>query len=141
MPWSQRAFAINLLHVSSQVFVGVFGYNGHQRNGDDATTDVHHVPLGRVVINLCDFRLVSFWHFLFALRCTDLVDSGFEHLACCARMVRGDNLSRYMKNGIVVVSISCALYTMNLLEIVLLLITVHYICTYRFVEYIISRYC
>ena len=45
-----------------------------------------------------DFRLVSFWHFLFALRCTDLVDSGFEHLACCARMVRGDNLSRYMKN-------------------------------------------
>ena len=44
-----------------------------------------------------DFRLVSFWHFLFALRCTDLVDSGFEHLACCARMVMGDNLSRYEK--------------------------------------------
>ena len=46
-----------------------------------------------------DFRLVSFWHFLFALRCTDLVDSGFEHLAFCARMVMGDNLSR-LKNGI-----------------------------------------
>ena len=48
-----------------------------------------------------DFRLVSFWHFLFALCCTDLVDSGFEHLACCAGMVTGDNLSR-LKNGIVV---------------------------------------
>ena len=56
MPWSQRAFAINLMYASSQIFVGVFDYNSHQGNCDDATTDVHHDPLGRAVINLSSLR-------------------------------------------------------------------------------------
>ena len=44
-----------------------------------------------------DFRLVSFWHFLFALRCTDLVDSGFEHLAGCAKHLANQSDCSYIR--------------------------------------------
>mmetsp|Transcript_17788 Transcript_17788/g.44385 ORF Transcript_17788/g.44385 Transcript_17788/m.44385 type:complete len:1361 (-) Transcript_17788:564-4646(-) len=51
MPWSQRAFVMNMMHLSSQVFVGVFDYNN-----DHGKTDFNHDPLGRVVINLSKLR-------------------------------------------------------------------------------------
>jgi len=51
MPWSQRAFVLNMIHLSSQVFVGVFDYINDEENGD-----LNHNPLGRAVINISNLR-------------------------------------------------------------------------------------
>ncbi len=51
MPWSQRAFVLNMMHLSSQVFVGVFDYTNDEENGD-----LKYFPLGRAVINISNLR-------------------------------------------------------------------------------------
>ena len=49
MPWSQRAFALNIMHPSSQLMVGVFDY-------DSGFTDAGHDWIGRAVVNLSNLR-------------------------------------------------------------------------------------
>jgi hypothetical protein len=57
MPWSQRAFVMNMMHLSSQIFIGVFDYiNSNQGIGSPASAEVNHDPLGRAVINLSSLR-------------------------------------------------------------------------------------
>lgn len=51
MPWSQRAFVINMMNLSSQVFVGVFDCKSNQVIGG-----INHDPLGRAMINLSSLR-------------------------------------------------------------------------------------
>lgn len=50
MPWSTRAFAINITHPGSMLFLGVFDYDE-----DLALADCHD-PIGRVVINTINFE-------------------------------------------------------------------------------------
>jgi hypothetical protein len=50
MPWSQRAFVLNMMRLSSQIYIGVFH---HGRNGGEQG---NYDPLGRVAINLSGLR-------------------------------------------------------------------------------------
>jgi hypothetical protein len=57
MPWSQRAFVMNMMCLSSQIFIGVFDYNNSNQGIDSpASAEVNHDPLGRAVINLSSLR-------------------------------------------------------------------------------------
>lgn len=47
LPWSQRAFILNMSHASSQIFLGVFDF--------DAGFDDHDL-IGRVSIDITNFR-------------------------------------------------------------------------------------
>lgn len=49
MPWSQRAFILNIMHPSSQLMVGVFDH-------DSGIADPGHDPVGRAVVNLTNLR-------------------------------------------------------------------------------------
>lgn len=49
MPWSQRAFVLNIMHPSSQIMVGVFDF-------DSGITDAGHDSVGRAVVNLANLR-------------------------------------------------------------------------------------
>lgn len=49
MPWSQRAFVLNMMHPSSQVFVGLFDY-------DSKSVVDPHDPIARVTIDTTNFR-------------------------------------------------------------------------------------
>jgi hypothetical protein len=48
MPWSQRAFIFNMMHTSSQLFIGVFDYDGNAFNDHDF--------IGRVSVDLSNFQ-------------------------------------------------------------------------------------
>lgn len=50
LPWSTRAFAINITHPASMIFLGVFDYDE-----DLAVTD-YCDPVGRIVINTINFQ-------------------------------------------------------------------------------------
>ena len=50
LPWSARAFAFNISHPGSTLFLGIFDYDE-----DVAVTD-YHDPVGRVVINTMNFE-------------------------------------------------------------------------------------
>lgn len=65
LPWSTRAFAFNISHPGSTLFLGVFDYDD---NGV-AVTD-YHDPVGRVVINTMNFECGTTY-----LLHYDLVDS------------------------------------------------------------------
>eukprot|EP00934_Nitzschia_sp_Nitz4_P000987 Nitzschia sp. Nitz4//scaffold248_size28759//12858//16752//NITZ4_008109-RA/size28759-snap-gene-0.10-mRNA-1//-1//CDS//3329543992//987//frame0 len=49
MPWTQRAFVLNVMHPSSQLMVGVFDH-------DRGIADASHDPVGRAVVNLTNLR-------------------------------------------------------------------------------------
>lgn len=49
MPWSQRAFVLNINHPSSQLMVGVFDH-------DSGLTEAGHDFVGRAVVNLSNLR-------------------------------------------------------------------------------------
>jgi C2 domain len=51
MPWSTRAFALNISHPGSICFLGVFDYDE-----DLAVATVNHDPIGRVVLNTINFE-------------------------------------------------------------------------------------
>lgn len=48
LPWSQRAFIFNMMHTSSQLFLGVFDYDGNVLNDHDF--------IGRVSVDLSNFQ-------------------------------------------------------------------------------------
>eukprot|EP00804_Cyclotella_cryptica_P003215 CCRYP_010465-RB/>CCRYP_010465-RB protein AED:0.11 eAED:0.11 QI:193/1/1/1/0.61/0.57/14/6319/1145 len=48
VPWSQRAFVFNMMHTSSQLFLGVFDYDSNPLS--------QHDLCGRVSVNLTNFR-------------------------------------------------------------------------------------
>lgn len=48
MPWSQRAFIFNMMHTSSQLFLGVFDYDGNTLSDHDF--------IGRVSVDLSNFQ-------------------------------------------------------------------------------------
>jgi len=57
MPWSQRAFVMNMMHLSSQIFIGVFDHNNSNQGIDtSASAEANHDPLGRAVINLSSLQ-------------------------------------------------------------------------------------
>jgi C2 domain len=57
MPWSQRAFVLNMLHPSSDVFVGIFDHDAELNPLQLVTraTSTLHDPIGRIVVNLSHF--------------------------------------------------------------------------------------
>jgi len=48
LPWSQRAFIFNMMHTSSQIFLGVFDYDSNPLS--------QHDMCGRVSVNITNFR-------------------------------------------------------------------------------------
>jgi C2 domain len=59
MPWCHRAFAFNIMHPSSDVFVGIFDHDPEQNPlhmvSQMAMSSLHD-PIGRIVINLSHFK-------------------------------------------------------------------------------------
>ena len=55
MPWSQRAFVINMMSPSSQVFIGVYDYDRYQGR-DGFFGRAQHALMGRTAINLSNLR-------------------------------------------------------------------------------------
>lgn len=64
MPWSRRAFAFNILHPSSMLFLGVFDY-------DDLG---NHDPIGRVGINTSKFQSNTSYLLHYRLRHNESAD-------------------------------------------------------------------
>jgi C2 domain len=59
MPWSQRAFAFNILHPSSDVFIGIFDHDSEinpLHMASQVATSSLHDPIGRIVLNLSHFK-------------------------------------------------------------------------------------
>jgi len=50
MPWSTRAFAFNITHPGSSLFLGVFDYD------ENFLVTDYHDPVGRVVVNTINFE-------------------------------------------------------------------------------------
>eukprot|EP00536_Pseudo-nitzschia_multiseries_P008187 jgi/Psemu1/197457/e_gw1.204.74.1 len=69
MPWSQRAFVLNMMHPCSQVFLGVL-----DRNRGSSFVEAKHNPLGRAVINLSNLRPGAIYTLTFQLFDTDGLD-------------------------------------------------------------------
>jgi C2 domain len=59
MPWCHRAFVFNILHPSSDVYIGIFDYDpSHhpmQLVSQLSSSNVHD-PIGRIVVNLSHFH-------------------------------------------------------------------------------------
>lgn len=55
MPWCQRAFAFNISHPSSDVFLGLFDHD-LELNPLHLISSTVHDPIGRLVINVCNFK-------------------------------------------------------------------------------------
>lgn len=59
MPWCHRAFAFNIMHPSSDVFVGIFDHDPEQNPlhmVSQMGLSSLHDPIGRIVINLSHFK-------------------------------------------------------------------------------------
>jgi C2 domain len=59
MPWCHRAFVLNILHPSSDVFVGIFDHdpeNNPLHMASQVASSSLHDPIGRIVINLSHFK-------------------------------------------------------------------------------------
>ena len=59
MPWCHRAFAFNVLHPSSDVFIGIFDHDSEHNPLHKATQVAMsslHDPIGRIVVNLAHFK-------------------------------------------------------------------------------------
>jgi hypothetical protein len=54
-PWSQRAFVFNVMHPSSQIYIGVFDYDEFVP-GVSVGPSGKHDKIGRVVVNPTNFR-------------------------------------------------------------------------------------
>jgi hypothetical protein len=54
MPWSQRAFVFNVMHPSSQIFIGIFDFD--EMIPGSTTPARFHSKIGRVVMNPTNFR-------------------------------------------------------------------------------------
>lgn len=64
MPWSRRAFAFNILHPSSMLFLGVFDYDELD----------NHDPIGRVGINTSKFQSNTSYLLHYRLRHNESAD-------------------------------------------------------------------
>lgn len=67
LPWSTRAFAINIAHPGSVLFIGVFDYDESLPAEDYAVID-YHDPIGRVVINTVNFESGMTYHLHYDLK-------------------------------------------------------------------------
>jgi Ca2+-dependent lipid-binding protein len=66
LPWAQRAFKFNILHPSSQLYIGLFDF-------DSATSLDAHDPIGRVGIDVTNFRPSTEYTMTFDLYTSALV--------------------------------------------------------------------
>lgn len=48
LPWTRRAFVFNMMHTSSQIFLGVFDSDSHPMS--------EHDLIGRVSVDISNFR-------------------------------------------------------------------------------------
>ena len=66
LPWTQRAFAFNIMHPSSVLFLAVFGYKRRMLN---------HTPIGRVEINLGNMQRDTVYNMQYSLfRSSHVID-------------------------------------------------------------------
>jgi hypothetical protein len=59
MPWCHRAFVLNILHPSSDVFIGIFDYDNEYNPlhvASQVAASKLHDPIGRIVLNLSHFK-------------------------------------------------------------------------------------
>ena len=59
MPWCHRAFAFNILHPSSDVFIGIFDHDSEHNPlhmASQVASSSLHDPIGRIVLNLSHFK-------------------------------------------------------------------------------------